>query len=765
MQRPSQKGRVDDKRATRDLWSFKMSWELKIRQLMVEAGVEKVDLMKDHDPGVVLPSYWIGGQEIDEDDIPAGTPAAKLADFINKNTAEIWNDLDSDFSIEAKKTAQNDFMEIRYSIYKRFLPKFERLFSRLGLDWEEDEVIDEEEGESWYKIFGPSDAISQFFEEVSGGDHHLARKKAAIPPVMEPEFWLGKRVVLYVPPHEPMEGEVVESDFNQDNRPMLSVKWSNGTYGSIQPVEEEWDFDIASQTLIFHQEHGFIKDRAARKAMTTQTINSTFNLSPNQIRAQEAPVAEPVAEDVVVDEGASVATQEITALFEATYDSSGPEGLAKLCYSGVDPETMAQMKDMIEKNPEDTIQAMVAALASDPKAVEAWMAYSGGQAEEAPQEEVEAESEEPKFEAGDTVESVNPYGMKTTSVVAGIVDGHYLMGYDMKPVPFKTLEASFQRIGEQPKAVVAESKVAIDQLATNYWGEYFKAYGAMLTRPLAFAKTARKTANGDMLEALAEKEEKTAQEGKFKVYDWAGNEMDWGTFPDFDSAWGAIMEKVPNEEDHGEYEVREAGLTAQEDEKDQTSVTASEKIAADNAAKAYWTEYFQAYGAKLVQDGLSLKKQARRKAIAQEGDDVTICNFCHEEVSNQGEDGISVCEGCGVVEGNTKTVSWDEFEKLMTASKSAQVVEKTDEWVQIAPNVLEVDYADGAHGAVVECGGKFTGTLVMADGTVHEIASEDGDGLEQQVDALHIQKSMGEAHEIHNAAGKAATQILREGTL
>lgn len=36
--------------------------------------------------------------------------------------------------------------------------------------------------------------------------------------------------------------------------------------------------------------------------------------------------------------------------------------------------------------------------------------------------------------------------------------------------------------------------------------------------------------------------------------------------------------------------------------------------------------------------------------------DIELCNGCEEEVRSVGEDGISVCENCGVVEGDTHWV-------------------------------------------------------------------------------------------------------------
>lgn len=43
---------------------------------------------------------------------------------------------------------------------------------------------------------------------------------------------------------------------------------------------------------------------------------------------------------------------------------------------------------------------------------------------------------------------------------------------------------------------------------------------------------------------------------------------------------------------------------------------------------------------------------------------VEVCNYCGEEVKSMGDDGISVCNegGCGIVEGETKYITEEEFE-------------------------------------------------------------------------------------------------------
>ncbi len=37
--------------------------------------------------------------------------------------------------------------------------------------------------------------------------------------------------------------------------------------------------------------------------------------------------------------------------------------------------------------------------------------------------------------------------------------------------------------------------------------------------------------------------------------------------------------------------------------------------------------------------------------------EIEVCNGCSEEVRHVGEDGISVCENCGVVEGYTEWIA------------------------------------------------------------------------------------------------------------
>jgi hypothetical protein len=44
--------------------------------------------------------------------------------------------------------------------------------------------------------------------------------------------------------------------------------------------------------------------------------------------------------------------------------------------------------------------------------------------------------------------------------------------------------------------------------------------------------------------------------------------------------------------------------------------------------------------------------------------EVEVCKFCSSEVEHIGEDGISYCEeGCGIVEGDTETITMEEYEK------------------------------------------------------------------------------------------------------
>lgn len=43
---------------------------------------------------------------------------------------------------------------------------------------------------------------------------------------------------------------------------------------------------------------------------------------------------------------------------------------------------------------------------------------------------------------------------------------------------------------------------------------------------------------------------------------------------------------------------------------------------------------------------------------------IEICNGCKQQVRSVGEDGISVCEGCGIVEGDTLWVTEEEYENM-----------------------------------------------------------------------------------------------------
>lgn len=50
---------------------------------------------------------------------------------------------------------------------------------------------------------------------------------------------------------------------------------------------------------------------------------------------------------------------------------------------------------------------------------------------------------------------------------------------------------------------------------------------------------------------------------KFKIYDWAGNDLNQPTFKSFDDAWDYILGELTDrlnleENDYQEYEVREA---------------------------------------------------------------------------------------------------------------------------------------------------------------------------------------------------------------
>lgn len=164
--------------------------------------------------------------------------------------------------------------------------------------------------------------------------------------------------------------------------------------------------------------------------------------------------------------------------------------------------------------------------------------------------------QEPEFKAGDSIEPVNPFGMVGSAVlVTGVADGHYLAGYNQTKIgSFSQVHRGYRLCGQsltphqarlaqaasegehvvkldgvekfrgtgnecfqwlqkqvgysvdhatkyegwsieplsKEGAKQAQRKVALDAATENYFVMYYKAYGAMLTRPLAFRKGASK---------------------------------------------------------------------------------------------------------------------------------------------------------------------------------------------------------------------------------------------------------------------------------
>lgn len=111
------------------------------------------------------------------------------------------------------------------------------------------------EGEGRYDN-GTTMQITPWIEENSGysikkiAQKELQTKVAVAPPIIDLDFWLGKKVMLDTG-FEPWMGWVEDADWTLDNTPMLKVKYRNGEHRTIWPIEDGWDFDIESQTLAF----------------------------------------------------------------------------------------------------------------------------------------------------------------------------------------------------------------------------------------------------------------------------------------------------------------------------------------------------------------------------------------------------------------------------------------------------------------------------------------------------------------------------------
>jgi hypothetical protein len=121
------------------------------------------------------------------------------------------------------------------------------------------------------------------------------------------------------------------------------------------------------------------------KKSLTKVAHEIFGLTAQQIREggpgdQEMPGQQPAEAQV----GA-----EIAAIFQETYDAEGPDGLIALAYSTQPAEVQAEMKGLLESDPDGTIDIMVKALTASPDAVSAWVAFTSelAPADDAPLDE------------------------------------------------------------------------------------------------------------------------------------------------------------------------------------------------------------------------------------------------------------------------------------------------------------------------------------------------------------------------------------------
>lgn len=242
-----------------------------------------------------------------------------------------------------------------------------------------------------------------------------------------------------------------------------------------------------------------------KKKTAAQTAHQVFGLTPNQIRtAQEGPGAQAAPGQDPAEPASTQVAAEVGQLFKATYDAKGPAGIIELAYSAQTPEVQAEMKGMLEADPDSTIDLMVEALSSNPEAVQAWLAFTSElapqddapEAEAAPQAEHEAQegdegepvshcyycdcelpegevvcdsdlcltkyneeypnghqaTEEPEFKVGDAVEPVDNHGMTagTPVMVSGIKHGSYLYGARQATLgTFAQVEKGYRRVGEK----------------------------------------------------------------------------------------------------------------------------------------------------------------------------------------------------------------------------------------------------------------------------------------------------------------------------
>lgn len=85
-------------------------------------------------------------------------------------------------------------------------------------------------------------------------ENDVVSKTAVQPPIIDDEFYLGKRVLWTPESGLPWEGHVTEATWTMDNTPQLSVRYNTPDRGqqfrTVLPIEENWDFDIENQALV-----------------------------------------------------------------------------------------------------------------------------------------------------------------------------------------------------------------------------------------------------------------------------------------------------------------------------------------------------------------------------------------------------------------------------------------------------------------------------------------------------------------------------------
>lgn len=483
---------------------------------------------------------------------------------------------------------------------------------------------------------------------------------------------------------------------------------------------------------------------------------------------------------------------DIQNYLEAVYDRSGPDGLVNLAFSSVDDQKRAELAAQAMEDPQAFIEQMVSTLANTPNALESWSAYIVDEPEVS--EEVEAEADKAVHEISndDVIQQVAQDSPDTAAWLG-----------------FKS-----SSITRREAAVRRATKVAVDQETKDYWTTYYGQYGFEFTRDLALlgqkkmatlmgdritrmhkrltAKSAAKletiwivTKPSDISEMvdicwdtdlqglarqfvgglkpedivamfdseseavqladklLAQRQgSKTAQH----AFDWKGGDgMFVAEVPGYyceiieDRGLGQFVWQVRPEADISE--VEKSGTSGSLDVAKidcETYVTSqqpvkegAEHVAVDAPTLKYITDYYTGYGAKWTRD-LALGGQK----IAQ---------------ANGGE------------------FPGDEHEV-----RDAQVEEVPDQWVTIADGVMECDFSEGSHGAIVAQDDPkypFQVTVVRADGGVVEYPATSVDEAQALADIAVaglgtpglVEEVVGQAQ--INATGKAATTLLKQAQM